>query len=333
MGVKGLMRFLNTECRKDEVGSGVGTISIRDLRGKTVVIDASIYMYRFKQDGRLHELFYHMVSILVSHKIKPIFVFDGKPPESKMDTIETRREGRRDAKLEYDVMKQRVDALHDQLVAARAEASPDTILCADHEKRLRRMRWKLETVRRESVTLTHQNFVSIKHLLDTMGIYHITPPYEADPLCVKFVNSGVAYACMTEDTDMFVYGCHRVIRSLDLYDQTVVLYTTDAILKRLGVSHRMFRTMCFLSGTDYSTTRYGSTMDSVYRSYKSMSESVFELTANDWLDGEGCGYNEMVSEYDYSHCTTDDYYARRKSLRYCEADTRDIMRTHGFIYV
>ena len=78
MGIKNLNRFLRVNCPQN-----IRQISLWDLRGKTIVIDASIYMYRFQTDNSLIEGIYQMVALLEHCKIKPIFVFDGPPPPEK----------------------------------------------------------------------------------------------------------------------------------------------------------------------------------------------------------------------------------------------------------
>ena len=66
------------------------------------------------------------------------------------------------------------------------------------------------------------------------------------------VIDGTAWACMSEDTDMFVYGCPRVLRYVSLIHFTCVLYTMDGILKELQMSQSDFSEVCVLSGTDYN---------------------------------------------------------------------------------
>ena len=43
-------------------------------------------------------------------------------------------------------------------------------------------------------------------------------------------------ACLSDDTDMFVYGCPKVLRNINLSNHTVVLYNRNIILKELDLS-------------------------------------------------------------------------------------------------
>jgi 5'-3' exonuclease len=60
------------------------------------------------------------------------------------------------------------------------------------------------------------------------------------------------WGCLSEDTDLFVYGCTNVLRYFSLLNHTVVLYNTKKILEELNLTQDEFRELCVVSGTDYS---------------------------------------------------------------------------------
>jgi 5'-3' exonuclease len=66
------------------------------------------------------------------------------------------------------------------------------------------------------------------------------------------VIDGSAYACMSDDMDLFLYGCPRILKRLDLPTNTVDYYDLDVILKSLNVTLKDFKYICVLSGTDYN---------------------------------------------------------------------------------
>ena len=86
MGIKHLNQFVRQECP-----DAIRHITFADLAGKIVVVDASIYMYRFLADQALLENMYTMVSLLQMHGIVPVFVFDGKPPDEKRTLLNKRK--------------------------------------------------------------------------------------------------------------------------------------------------------------------------------------------------------------------------------------------------
>ena len=70
MGVKQLNSFIKHNCYKL-----LEKKNLCEFKGKTIVIDASIYMYKFLEDDLLIENIYLLCSIFRSHNIIPIFVF------------------------------------------------------------------------------------------------------------------------------------------------------------------------------------------------------------------------------------------------------------------
>ena len=93
---------------------------------------------------------------------------------------------------------------------------------------------------------------SVKHLIRSFGMTYYDAPGEADELCAMLVINKIVWACLSEDMDMFVYGCTRVIRYFSLMNHTGILYYTKGILEELELTQNEFRQICILSGTDYN---------------------------------------------------------------------------------
>ena len=105
MGISRLNFFLRTAC-----GRAIHKhIHLRDLRGKTISIDTSIYLYKFKAAGGLIDNFYKMCSLFKYYDITPIFVFDGKPPPEKKTTLILRKEKKIKAENEYNNFKRQLE--------------------------------------------------------------------------------------------------------------------------------------------------------------------------------------------------------------------------------
>ncbi len=92
-------------------------IKLEDLRGKVIAIDAYNALYQYlaairQQDGKplmnrfgevtshLSGLFYRTVNLL-ENGIKPVYVFDGKPPELKYKELERRSKLKEEAEKQY----------------------------------------------------------------------------------------------------------------------------------------------------------------------------------------------------------------------------------------
>ena len=95
MGIRYLNSFLKKTCR-----NSIRMIHLGELSNKRIVIDVSIYLYQFEGDGMLLDKMKRFITVLGQYNINPLFVFDGKPPVEKMNTIYHRREQRRLAAID-----------------------------------------------------------------------------------------------------------------------------------------------------------------------------------------------------------------------------------------
>ena len=229
MGVPHLNRTLRNKCSE-----GIQQIDLSELEGKKIAIDASIYMYRYLADDNLLEGMFLMMSTLCDLGIIPILVFDGKPPVEKEDVLQKRRARRQKALAECAELQEALDALDE-----------------DDENR-QKLENELDKMRRASVKIKTADVAKVKELAVAMSISFRDSEGEADVLCAQLVNKKFAYACLSEDMDMFVFGCKRVLRYLSLISGTVVLYTLETILDEIQMSQGDFTKVCVLSGTDYN---------------------------------------------------------------------------------
>lgn len=261
MGIKYLNKFLLNRCvSQDSIRNNV---SFAEFRDKVLVIDASIYIYKFLEERALIENMYLFVSILRHHMIVPVFVFDGKSPPEKRELLYARRQKKREAEKTYMELK----------------ASLGEDMNEDAENRL-------ETLRRQFIRMTNDNIQATKDLLTACGVLYYEASGEADELCAHMVITNKAWACVSDDMDMFVYGCPRVIRSISIPNQSCVYYTLDSILRDLGMTLVEFRQIMVLSGTDYNlndTTNLNETMNWYYEYKKQMARGTKVVDFYDWL--------------------------------------------------
>ena len=80
-------------------------LTINDLSGKKVAIDISIFMYQFKGNDSLLESMYRMIMLFRKYHVVPVFVFDGAPPDEKLQILEERDAGKKRAKEKCDFIK------------------------------------------------------------------------------------------------------------------------------------------------------------------------------------------------------------------------------------
>lgn len=284
MGIKHLNKFIKTNC-----SDCLTTISLEQLRGKEIAIDASIYLYRFISEDCLVENIYLMNALFKKYDITPIFVFDGKPPPEKQKILMERKIKKAEAKVHYDNFKKQLENITDQT--------------EKHEIDIEMMKLK-----RKFICIKNEEIRLVKELLSSMGVYYIEAEGEADNLCAWLTIKNKVYACLSEDMDMFVYGCPRILRYFSIYKEKMILYNTKKILKKLHLTQTEFRELCVLSGSDYNDSIKENNMDSVdNKDYnKEKRKTIFDYyhmlknnannNSRDYIydENETINYNEMI---------------------------------------
>jgi flap endonuclease-1 len=230
MGIKHLNNFLRTECV-----DSINVISIAELSGKKIAVDISIYMYKYESNEALIENMYIMLTVFRQYNIIPIFIFDGKPPTEKKALLQKRREDKKEAEKEYNVLKEKLEMNNN--------ANED-----DKQEILANM----DLLKKQFIYISREKIEQVKNLIRAYGATYCDAPGEADELCAMLVLKNKVWACLSEDMDMFVYGCTRVIRYLSLFNRSAVLYDMKGILENLCITQKELREICVLSGTDYN---------------------------------------------------------------------------------
>jgi 5'-3' exonuclease len=230
MGIKNLNRYFMDNCTP----SSIEKKHLGIFQGKTLVIDTSIYLYKFAGDGQLIEQMYLMISIFLHYKITPIFVFDGKPPKEKEDTIKQRKMDKQQAEDKFNQLQKTLASEY---------------LSVDIKEEIKE---EMDKLKKQFVRIRTTDIQAVKTLMDLYGVTYVEAEGEADKLCAKMVLSKKAWACVSDDMDMFVYGCTRVMRHMSLLNHTVVYYNLNSILNELQLPLQDLREIMILSGTDYN---------------------------------------------------------------------------------
>jgi 5'-3' exonuclease len=229
MGIKHLSSLLREKCK-----GAITCFNLSQLKGKKIAVDTSIYLYKYKSDGALIENFYMMLSLFRHYQIEAIFVLDGKPPAEKKALIEIRRNEKNMNIIKLKDLKHRLSLSEDLNFVEKAQIENQIV-----------------ELSRKTVKVTIECIEKIKILITGFGMSFYQAKREADEVCAYLTITGLVYACLSEDNDMFLYGCPRVLRYLNLSNHSIVLYDFKKILLELGFSHEEFSTMCICSGTDY----------------------------------------------------------------------------------
>jgi hypothetical protein len=227
MGVVKLHSFIREKC-----ADTIEKTEIKRIKGKTVAVDVSQFMYRFKKNERLMLDMFSMCSLFRKYEINAIFVFDGTPPEEKHNTILDRKTKRNDSLDKYNHLKMFID---EGIVPTNASVLN-----------------KLKQLYDNTIYITKKEYDDVRSLFDAYGMRYIVASGEADNLCAYMCKNDIVYAVISDDTDMFALGCPRIIRYLSLLYETIHLYHITKIYKKLDVSESQFRWLCAISLNDYN---------------------------------------------------------------------------------
>jgi len=304
MGIHMLNRFLQSKCRES-----ISCIPLSSLSGKKIAVDISIYLYKYLSENALLENLYLMISIFREHNIIPIFIFDGKPPVEKNETIEMRRKMKHSAREEYYRLKVILENLEIERVNESADNNDeknmttveiDEDVYVDIATNSDELQNAMKQLKKKFVVLKQKHIQDAKMLLQAYGVTYYEAPGEADILCANLVSKNIVYACLSEDTDMFVYGCSRVLRYLSLTMSKVILYDFEGILKTLDMNMDEFKKVSILFGCDYSkeSTKLHSSNMNIFNSYKMFtnykSDTKIMDDFYDWVLNENENFEKIV---------------------------------------
>uniref|UniRef100_A0A6C0DL80 XPG N-terminal domain-containing protein n=1 Tax=viral metagenome TaxID=1070528 RepID=A0A6C0DL80_9ZZZZ len=271
MGIRYLNKYFIEKCDNTEC---IQTIPFSELSGKKIVIDISIYLYKFSGENKLLENIYIMLSIFKYYNIIPIFVFDGKPPTEKKELLIQRREEKIIAEKEYLQLKNKLENID--------VASNGMIDGCEKQKMITTM----ELLKKKCINITKEQIENVKAMIIDYGMTYYEAIGEADKLCALMEKENTVWGCLSDDMDMFIYGCKKVLRCLNLRDQTVVLYNTKQILEKLNISLKELKEICILSGTDYNINKQYNKHDlykTLYYFKKYKSKNYKKLDFYNWL--------------------------------------------------
>ncbi len=225
-------------------------VELPDLANQVIAIDAFNTLHQFlsiirQRDGsplvdsggrvtsHLSGLLYRTAS-LVEVGIKPIFVFDGTPPELKSQTLDKRREIRESAleKWENAKVEGNLEAAY-KYAQASSKVNPEIV-------------------------------EDSKYLLSIMGIPFIQAPCEGEAQAAHMVLKKDADCVATQDYDSFLFGARTVVRNLAVtgkrklpgksayVDVEPEIIELEESLNSLGINREQLIDIAICVGTDYN---------------------------------------------------------------------------------
>lgn len=235
MGIKGLTKLLADnapKCMKEQ--------KFESYFGRKIAIDASMSIYQFlivvgrtgtemltneagEVTSHLQGMFTRTIRLLEAG-VKPVYVFDGQPPDLKKQELAKRYARRADA----------------------TEDLTEAIEKGDKED--------IEKFSKRTVKVTKQHNEDCKNLLGLMGVPVVEAPSEAEAQCAALCKSGKVYAVASEDMDSLTFGAPRFLRHLmdpSSKKIPVMEFEMAKVLEELNLTMDQFIDLCILSGCDY----------------------------------------------------------------------------------
>ena len=243
MGIKGLTGLI-----QKYAPDAVETINLHTLSGKTLAIDASLFIYKMafsvktskegKSYGHIIGIFQKTINYLAVG-IVPVYVFDGKPPEAKSNVLKSRRE-------KSVALKKLMDESEDKD--------------------------KKEKYKTQSFRMTKEDVDDVKKLLSLMGVSYIQADGEAEGYASELCKMGYVDGVVTEDMDSLAFGTPLLVRSN--IDRSIkrkdVLSTInmERVLEGMNISFDEFLDICIMSGCDYCENIKGIGPNKSYQNIK-----------------------------------------------------------------
>ncbi|AAM07354.1 TPA: flap endonuclease-1 [Methanosarcina acetivorans] len=225
-------------------------IELSDLSNRVVAVDAFNTLHQFlsiirQRDGsplvnsrgkvtsHLSGLLYRTAS-LVEAGIKPVFIFDGKPPDLKSETLSRRKEVRETSLEKWENAKAEGD-LEAAYKYAQASSRVDQEIVEDS-----------------------------KYLLGIMGIPWIQAPCEGEAQAAHMVLKKDADYVASQDYDSFLFGAPKVVRNMavtgkrklpgkNVYvDVELEVIELEETLRALEINRDQLIDIAICVGTDYN---------------------------------------------------------------------------------
>ncbi len=227
------------------MGANIGEItepkktSLEALSGKIVAVDAYMTLYQFlsiirQPDGtplrdssgrttsHLSGLIYRMTN-LMEKRIKPIFVFDGKPPELKAKILKVRSEGRKEARRKWEEAK--VLFPEEAFKYAQASSRIDETIVED-----------------------------AKTLLTYLGIPCVEAPSEGEAQAAYMARRGDAELVSSQDYDSLLFDAPITVRNFSVARKKTVpeVIELKELEEKHGISREQLVDIAILVGSDFN---------------------------------------------------------------------------------
>lgn len=264
MGIKNLRNILISKC-----SNAIVQRKLNSYNGLIVGIDLSIFLYKYLYRNNDHiEGLTRLILRLLKNNIYPVFVFDGKPPKEKDETLQDRKQ-----KREFLFMKKEILELIKENSHLPREEKLDEInkYIKSNNQNFKIQDEKLELylsndfsydeeidkISKKIITVKTHHIDSSKELFNIFGVSYIHAPCEAESLLAVLCKRKYIDCCITEDMDILANGCQIFLKNFSADKNYVDEYCLEGILENLDITYEQFIDLCILCGCDYTSKIYG----------------------------------------------------------------------------
>tara|TARA_X000001036_G_scaffold440081_1_gene494265 strand:+ start:7527 stop:8573 length:1047 start_codon:yes stop_codon:yes gene_type:complete len=247
MGIKNLMSVIKKHCDEDTWNNVMPLTTVsKPVNAETsrVAVDTSLLLYKYRHASTINNKDLHIVGFInrvifyLQSKIIPIFIFDGKPPDEKTNTL-----------LERKNHKEKIEAQINDL-QEKLEKTEENESKQDLEK-------QIDSIKKSVVYVTKEHFEDVRTILGFMGIPYFDPSEsglggEAEHICASLQKKGVVDHVVSDDTDTFAFGATSILRTASKGHVNHLFL--GSILRGLEMNYKEFVDFCIICGCDYCGT-------------------------------------------------------------------------------
>ena len=268
-----------------------------EINNKTIAVDISIYLYKFMYgNNNLILNFLKQIEKLKQYNIKPIYVFDGKPPDEKQTIIDNRKEiKRKKYERKEDIEKKILE--YDKIISESSNSEQVKI----YEENKKILTIELNKLKLTIINIKDSDILSLKELFDYLGILYIQADTEAEIVCSQLCKQGIVYGCLSDDTDVLANGSFKFLTCYNFKNDFLIEYDYNLILEKLELTKEQFVDLCILCGCDYTCKINKVAYITAYKlikEYKSIENIIENIKTN-----EKYNINEVfLKKFDYKKC-------------------------------
>ena len=265
MGIKNLNLLLSSKCN-----CAINQRNLSSYNGMIIGIDLSIFLYKYLYGNNDHiEGLTRLILRLLKNNIIPVFIFDGKPPKEKEDTILERKLKKEFMHMKKEIMElvlgQRNETYeniknnineyisnHNQTFNMNDDQILELVNKNDND-----IQEDIEKIKKKIIHVKSIHIKNAKHLFDLFGISYIEAPCEAETLLAYMSKNNYIDGCITEDMDILASGGRIFLKNFSAEKNFIEEYCLEGILENLQLNQSQFIDLCILCGCDYTQKIYG----------------------------------------------------------------------------